>query len=606
MRVQVFRRIEERSGVSDLQRSCLKFVLPAVMCAAVLHAAVADEEPPSAVSSVMRLLKSGRLPVERLGPVLEIVCGRGNEHDLAYVWDKVLDLVELPPEVRVEVLQRLAEAGRTRKVVPAGDLGGVVQLIEADDRDLQRRGVDLAGLWKVSEAGGALAALAGSADAPVEVRAASLTSLTAIDVDKARSVIDRLIAPDQAFEVRSVGIAAMTQFNLADAAKQAAAALASAGDEDDPTRLLDAFLGRQTGSKLLADALQDEMLPEDVAKLALRHMYSIGRSDAELSAVLEQAAGIAGDVVMPEGEQLTELMQQVREHGDPARGESVFRRLDLSCMKCHAVSKAGGQVGPDLSALGSSSPLDYIVKSLYEPDAQIKEAFQTKVVLTAGGLTVQGIIADRTDDKLVLRDADGKLVTIPADDIDDEIEGKSLMPKGLVKFMTQSEIVDLLAFLSQLGRPGEYAVRSTPRMQRWRVLTDVAPALLEDVPNETVFEDLVLAGGVWAPAYSRVNGELPLAELVRNSGQGVAYVQGEVDVSAAGEIGFRISGPDDTVVWIDSENMGTVKEFTKLLETGRHSITLRVNAAEVADAAVRLELFRVPESKAEFSVVDGQ
>ena len=398
----------------------------------------------------------------------------------------------------------------------------------------------------------------------------------------------------------------MTQFDLPSAAKRAAEVLASSGDGDDPRSLVNAFLARQGGSKTLAECLQTEKLPEDVAKLALRQMYSVGRSDAELSAVLEQAAGIAGEIATPQGDELAELIQQVREHGDPSRGEAVFRRRDLSCMKCHAVSKAGGQIGPDLSALGSSSPLDYIIKSIYEPDTQIKEAFQTTVVLTVDGLTVQGIIADRTAERLVLRDADGKLNTIPVEDIDDEIEGKSLMPKGLVKFMTQSEIVDLLAFLSQLGRPGEYAVRSTPRMQRWRLLTNPSAGLLGDVPNETVFADQVLADGVWSPAYARVNGDLPTGELSDRTGARVVYVQSEVEVSAAGEVGFRLSGPGDTVVWIDSENMGTAAEIVKSLETGRHKITLRIDTKPDQDAAVRLELFRVPASKAEFSVVDGQ
>ena len=36
------------------------------------------------------------------------------------------------------------------------------------------------------------------------------------------------------------------------------------------------------------------------------------------------------------------------------------------------------------------------------------------------------------------------------------------MPKGLVNFMTRAEFVDLVRFLSELGKPGPYAIRSTP------------------------------------------------------------------------------------------------------------------------------------------------
>ena len=64
---------------------------------------------------------------------------------------------------------------------------------------------------------------------------------------------------------------------------------------------------------------------------------------------------------------MAQLIREVAD-GDAARGEDVFRRADLSCLKCHAVSQAGGQIGPDLSALGSTSPVDYIINSIYDPD----------------------------------------------------------------------------------------------------------------------------------------------------------------------------------------------------------------------------------------------
>src|SRR5690606_15016441 len=117
----------------------------------------------------------------------------------------------------------------------------------------------------------------------------------------------------------------------------------------------------------------------------------------------------------------------VEKQGDAARGEEVFRRADLSCMKCHALSKAGGQVGPDLSAVGASSPIDYILHSISDPDQQIKEAYITRVVVSDEGQVLQGVVENRTEDTLVLRDAAGKLVSIPNDSIEEEIEGKSLM-----------------------------------------------------------------------------------------------------------------------------------------------------------------------------------
>src|SRR3954452_7686459 len=181
-----------------------------------------------------------------------------------------------------------------------------------------------------------------------------------------------------------------------------------------------------------------------------------------------------------------------RKKGDAGRGEKIFRRADLSCMKCHAVAQAGGSVGPDLSPVGSISPIDYVVNSILNPNLAVKEQYVTRRVLTADGQIITGIQIDRDDQKLRLRDATGKLVVIPIADIDDEAEGKSLMPQGLTKFLTEQEFLDLAKFVSELGKPGPYAIRKTPTIQRWRVLKNPAPELTQETPNVELFREQVL------------------------------------------------------------------------------------------------------------------
>ena len=39
-----------------------------------------------------------------------------------------------------------------------------------------------------------------------------------------------------------------------------------------------------------------------------------------------------------------------------ARGEAIFRRKALECLKCHAIAGAGGQVGPSLESVGAGAP----------------------------------------------------------------------------------------------------------------------------------------------------------------------------------------------------------------------------------------------------------
>jgi len=577
-----------------------------VLLGVLLMAAAVCAAEPSGAGAVMNLLKSGKVPPQRLGPVLEIVCTRGNPQELAFVLERVLQPDAFPTAVRVDVLKKLEDAASTRKVIPDGDLSGIAGLLASEDTDLREAAIELCGVWKVAAAVEPLSALAADGRISAATRTAALNALLRIEPQAARDVVDAMTTDSQPFAVQAQGVAALSRIDLTQAATRAAATLSHAVSGDDPAPIIDAFLERQGGTDALASAIQPDALTEDVAKLALRRMYAVGRSDAALSSVLEQAAKIAGDVQPPTGDALTALIAEVSSNGDPARGEAVFRRTDLSCIKCHAVSQAGGQIGPDLSAVGSSSPVDYLIKSVYDPDSQIKEAYVSKVVLTADGLTLQGIVADRTQDKLVLKDADGKRHEIPLADIDEEIEGKSLMPKGLVKFMTHDEIVDLVAFLAQLGRPGQYAVRSTPRMQRWRVLTNAAPELLADVPNDELFEDRVLKAGEWAPIYARVDGSLPLDEVVRRAGSPVVYIQGEFDVQTAGSVGVRIESPASYTLWVDSDSLASNSDLVANATAGRHSITLRIDSEGQEAGDVRLELFKPADSPAVFATVDGQ
>ncbi len=84
-------------------------VLCGICLAASQLAAAAD--PPSAVSSVLKLLKSGKVPPARMGSVVEMVCTRGNEHDLAYVFEQVADEKAYSLELRRQALGWLKGCG---------------------------------------------------------------------------------------------------------------------------------------------------------------------------------------------------------------------------------------------------------------------------------------------------------------------------------------------------------------------------------------------------------------------------------------------------------------------------------------------------------------
>ena len=60
-------------------------------------------------------------------------------------------------------------------------------------------------------------------------------------------------------------------------------------------------------------------------------------------------------------------------------------------------------------------------------------------------------------------------VAIPTASIDEESEGRSLMPDGLIDELSEQDLVDLVRFLSELGK-GEFAIGNQPVVRKWEAL----------------------------------------------------------------------------------------------------------------------------------------
>jgi putative heme-binding domain-containing protein len=566
----------------------------------------AQAQTPSPAAAMRRLLESGRVPVQRLPAIVKMISERGTADDLNYLFQQVATNSEWPASLKAETLDWLTVAAIQRKVVPQSDGNGLEDLLKTEDMAILRPAIELAGLWQVKSAAPRLQQLASASETKPEVRQLALKSLSALDPALSRTLLTELATQGTTFKQRLLGASELAALDARAAAPLAARILQSAGPHDDPTPLLDAFLNLKQGSDLLAAELKQVPPTKDQAKLLLRHMFSLGRTDATLNQVLSGLAGMDQAIPTPTAEELRALVEEANQHGDPARGEAVFRRTELSCMNCHAVSGGGGQIGPDLSAIGASSPGEYLISSVLDPDQAIKEAFTTKLIATVDGKVLQGIIASRTADSLVLKDATGKLIAIPLADIDEEIEGKSLMPKGLVNFMTHAEFVDLIAFLGALGKPGDYAIRSTARMQRYRVLVPTPENLREPNSIVTNFEETVLDSANWIPCYAKVNGQLPLNTLTTKAESPVVFVRGEVSCSAAGPVTLALQTSARTQVWLDDEDLGAVSTATVQLEPGKHAVIVRVDTSGQPEAQLQMEFKKPSGSSAEFVVVDGQ
>jgi putative heme-binding domain-containing protein len=594
----------------------MKWMVSLAAVAAVVllvSSAAGAQDAQTSDSPLAKLLASGRVPEARQGTVIEMIGKRGTVGDLDYIYNQVLR-GSFAPAIRIKALDALAEAALTRDMKPVRGRDELIGIFGGGSAPkataLAKSAVRLAGLWKLESAVNALREIARSATVDEGLRASAIEALATIGGQAGRSRIEELAVPGSPAGVRVQAVAALARLDVNAAATRAAEMIPKAAAEGlDLKPLMAAFLNRQGAGAVLATAIERQHLPNDAAKLALRAVYSLGLTDSALVESLGRAAGITTEVKPLTPAELSALVAEVAAKGDPARGEMVYRRSDLNCMTCHALSKAGGDVGPDLSSIGLSSPIDYIINSILVPDQSIKEEYHTLVVLTNDGQVYQGIVTDKDNQRIVLREATGAQRVVPVAAIEDQKAGGSLMPKGLVSLMTRSEFVDLVRFLSELGRPGPYAIRTTPTIQRWSVLKQVPPALAGDVPAPDVIRAQVLAAPPdhWTTAYAKVAGALTLDEVAAICHSQVLYLQGELNVSAEGTIRIRPLSPVGMRFWVDDipAPAGT-REFTTTVLPDRHTVTLRVDVPERQSPEVRIEVDKPSNSSVEFTVVGGK
>ena len=145
--------------------------------------------------------------------------------------------------------------------------------------------------------------------------------------------------------------------------------------------------------------------------------------------------------------------------GDVNQGRSLFfTRSSLSCVRCHKVGNTGGEVGPNLSALGPQKTREYLLEAIVTPNSAIAQNFETVVILDDDGKTLSGILKSENESSLTLMDAQGALIQIKKDSIEERKKGLSSMPVDLLKYLNKRELRDLVAYLASLdGSPSAVA-----------------------------------------------------------------------------------------------------------------------------------------------------
>ena len=135
------------------------------------------------------------------------------------------------------------------------------------------------------------------------------------------------------------------------------------------------------------------------------------------------------------------------------RGRKTFFSNRAACSACHKVAEQGGSIGPNLSQIGKIRKRRDLLEAIVFPSATIVNNYETWSVLTSAGRTHSGVIQRATAHSIVLRNAQRMEIELDRQDIEKLVrQPTSIMPQGLDRALTSSELSDLLAYLQSLRK----------------------------------------------------------------------------------------------------------------------------------------------------------
>ncbi|MGB4706840.1 MAG: PVC-type heme-binding CxxCH protein [Fuerstiella sp.] len=130
--------------------------------------------------------------------------------------------------------------------------------------------------------------------------------------------------------------------------------------------------------------------------------------------------------------------------GNPKKGKSLYMQ---NCGRCHLLFEEGGRIGPDLTPFKRDNQ-ERILTNIVNPGLEIREGFENHVVVTIDGRVLNGFLADKDNQVLVLRGVDGQNVVLRHDEIEEmQVSKVSIMPEGTMKGLSDQQVRDLFAYL---------------------------------------------------------------------------------------------------------------------------------------------------------------
>jgi len=134
--------------------------------------------------------------------------------------------------------------------------------------------------------------------------------------------------------------------------------------------------------------------------------------------------------------------------GDAASGERLFR---ANCSICHMVNGRGGQLGPDLSRIGSARPRAGLMSKVRGSSAFIRPGYEPVTLVTRTGERIRGVRKNEDEFSIQIMDMRERLQGYLKSSLAEfTLDKQSVMPAYGADRLSDRDLDDLLRYLTSL------------------------------------------------------------------------------------------------------------------------------------------------------------
>ena len=130
-------------------------------------------------------------------------------------------------------------------------------------------------------------------------------------------------------------------------------------------------------------------------------------------------------------------------------GKNMF--IATMCASCHSMKGEGGQIGPDLTQLGTRFSTKDMLEAIIDPNKSISDQYAATIFYLKDGKSIVGRLISQDDEKYSVSQnpfAPQMLRDIPKKDVTKtKISDVSIMMPGMINSLNSDELRDLMAFL---------------------------------------------------------------------------------------------------------------------------------------------------------------